>query len=184
VSLVALGVNGGITLALVRSRRDLNIRSIFIHNLGDSLSNVGVLFGAVILHFTHAAWIDPALAAVIGLLVLWSTIGILKESGNILLEGLPEGLEVERVARSILKIPGVREVHDIHIWTLGTDSHALSCHVRVPDMHMDESEKIVNAICKQLDSEFHISHITVQLERAGLPQDAGLFMPEPFESAK
>jgi cobalt-zinc-cadmium efflux system protein len=184
VSLVALAVNGGITLALVRGRRDLNLRSIYIHNLGDSLSNIGVLVGAVILHFTGAAWIDPAIAAVIGLLVLWSTIGILRQSGNILLEGLPEGLEVERVARSILKVPGVREVHDIHIWTLGTDMHALSCHVRVPDMHMDESEKIVTEICKQLDSEFHISHITVQIERAGLPQDAGYFMPEPFESAK
>ena len=184
VSLVALAVNGGITLALVRGRRDLNLRSIYIHNLGDSLSNIGVLVGAVVLHFTGAAWIDPAIAAIIGLLVLWSTIGILRESGNVLLEGLPEGLEVERVARSILKVPGVREVHDIHIWTLGTDMNALSCHVRVPDMHMDESEKIVTEICKQLDAEFHISHITVQLERAGLPQDAGYFMPEPFSSAK
>jgi len=184
VSLVALAVNGGITLALVRGRRDLNLRSIYIHNLGDSLSNIGVLVGAVVLHFTGAAWIDPAIAAIIGLLVLWSTIGILRESGNVLLEGLPEGLEVERVARSILKVPGVREVHDIHIWTLGTDMNALSCHVRVPDMHMDESEKIVSEICKQLDAEFHISHITVQLERAGLPQDAGYFMPEPFSSAK
>jgi cobalt-zinc-cadmium efflux system protein len=184
ISLVALSVNGGITLALVRGRSDLNLRSIYIHNLGDSLSNIGVLIGAVILHYTGAAWIDPAIAAVIGLLVLWSTIGILRESGNILLEGLPAGLEVEKVARSILKVPGVREVHDIHIWTLGNDHHALSCHVRVPDMHMDESEKIVTEICKQLDSEFHISHITVQLERAGLPADAGYFMPEPFQNAK
>jgi cobalt-zinc-cadmium efflux system protein len=184
VSLVALTVNGGITLALVRGRSDLNLRSIYIHNLGDSLSNIGVLIGAVILHFTGAAWIDPFLGAVIGLLVLWSTIGILRESGNILLEGLPEGLEVERVARSILRVPGVREVHDIHIWTLGNNVHALSCHVRVPDMHMDESEKIVTSICKQLDSEFHISHITVQIERAGLPPDAGYFMPEPLETAK
>jgi cobalt-zinc-cadmium efflux system protein len=78
----------------------------------------------------------------------------------------------------------VREVHDIHIWTLGTDMHALSCHVRVPDMHMEDTEKIVTAICKQLDAEFHISHVTVQMERAGLPQDAGLFMPEPYETSK
>lgn len=184
VSLVALAVNGGVTLAFVRGRRDLNLRSIFIHNLGDALSNIGVLVGAVILHYTGAAWIDPFLGAIIGLLVLWSTIGILRQSGNILLEGLPEGLEVERVARSILKVPGVREVHDIHIWTLGTDMHALSCHVRVPDMHMDESEKIITSICKQLDHEFHISHVTVQVERAGLPADAGYFMPAPFESAK
>jgi cobalt-zinc-cadmium efflux system protein len=184
VSIVALAVNGGITIALARGRRDLNIRGMFIHNLGDSFSNVGVLIGAFILRATGAAWIDPALGAIIGLFVLWSTLGVLRESGNILLEGLPAGLAVERVAHSILKVPGVREVHDIHIWTLGTDMHALSCHVRVPDMHMDESEKIVTAICHQLDSEFHISHVTVQIERAGLPQDAGLFMPEPFETPK
>jgi len=114
-------------------------------------------------------------------LVLWSTWGILKESGNILLEGLPRGLTVENVARAILGVEGVREVHDIHIWTIATGLHALSCHVRIPDMHMDASEKILVAIQERLVSEFHISHVTVQFARAGLPKDAGLFMPEPMQ---
>ena len=181
VSLGALAVNGGITLALIRGRHDLNLRSVLIHNLGDALSNVGILIGAIAIRATGARWLDPAIGAAIGVLVLWSTWGILKESGNILLEGLPKGLDVENVARAILSVEGVREVHDIHIWTIGTGLHALSCHVRIPDMHMAESEKILAAIQERLASEFHISHVTVQLERAGLPKDAGLFMPEPFQ---
>ncbi|MGO9641118.1 MAG: cation diffusion facilitator family transporter [Candidatus Acidiferrales bacterium] len=181
VSIAALLVNGGITLALLRARHDLNLRSVLIHNLGDALSNAGILAGAFVMRATGARWLDPAMGAAIGVLVLWSTWGVLKESGNILLEGLPKGLDVEHVARAILAVEGVREVHDIHIWTIGTGLHALSCHVRIPDMHMGESEKILAAIQQRLTSEFHISHVTVQFERAGLPKDAGLFMPKPFQ---
>ncbi len=181
VSLGALVVNGGITLSLIRGRHDLNLRSVLVHNLGDALSNVGILIGAIAIRATGARWLDPAIGAAIGVLVLWSTWGILKESGNILLEGLPRGLTVENVAHAILGVEGVREVHDIHIWTIGTGLHALSCHVCIPDMHMDASEKILAAIQERLVSEFHISHVTVQFERAGLPKDSGLFMPEPVQ---
>ena len=181
-SLAALAVNGGITLALVRNRHDLNLRSVLIHNLGDALSNIAILIGAVIIHVTGALWLDPALGLAIGALVLWSSWGILKESAHILLEGRPRGMDLEKVARVILAVPGVQEVHDIHIWTLGTEVHALSCHVRIPDMHMDESERILGAICEALSREFHISHTTIQFERAGLPRDSGYVMPEPLPS--
>jgi cobalt-zinc-cadmium efflux system protein len=179
VSLLALAVNGGITLALVRSRRDLNLRSLLLHNFGDAISNLGILFGAIAIRFTGAQWIDPAIGVAIAALVFWSTNGLLREAGNILLEGLPKGIHLRTVADSILRVAGVQEVHDIHIWTIGTNLHALSCHVRIPDMHMDQSEKILEAICARLNAEFHISHITVQFERAGLPQDAGFYMPGP-----
>ncbi len=149
-SIAALAVNGGITLALVRGRSDLNLRSILIHNFGDALSNIAILIGAVIIYSTGALWLDPALGLAIGALVLWSAWGILKESAHILLEGRPRGMQLENVARAILAVPGVQEVHDIHIWTLGADVHALSCHVRIPDMHMDESERILAAICESL----------------------------------
>ncbi len=181
-SIAALAVNGGITLALVRGRSDLNLRSVLIHNFGDALSNIAILIGAVIIHSTGALWPDPAIGLAIGALVLWSAWGILKESAHILLEGRPRGMELENVARAILGIPGVKEVHDIHIWTLGTDVHALSCHVRIPDMHMDESERILGAICSALSSGFRIAHTTIQFERAGLPRDSGYVMPEPLRS--
>jgi cobalt-zinc-cadmium efflux system protein len=184
VSTLALAVNGGITLALVRSRRDLNLRSILIHNFGDAISNVGILAGAVAIRMTGAQWLDPLLGVMIAALVLWSTKSLLQESGNILLEGLPKGIRLESVARSILKVKGIQEVHDIHVWTIGTDMVALSCHVRIPDMHMDESEKILQAVCAGLEKDFHISHITVQFERAGLPQETSYIMPEPAQTSK
>jgi cobalt-zinc-cadmium efflux system protein len=184
VSLLALVINGGITLALVRNRGDLNIRSLLLHNFGDAISNIGILAGAVAIRMTGAEWLDPAIGLVIAALVLWSTNGLLREAGNILLEGLPKGIQLESVARSILSISGVQEVHDIHIWTIGTDLRALSCHVRIPDMHMDESEKILKSILERLNSDFHITHTTVQFERAGLPQDAGYHMPQPLQSSK
>jgi cobalt-zinc-cadmium efflux system protein len=184
VSILALAINGGITLALVRSRRDLNLRAILIHNFGDAISNIGILAGALAIRFTGAQWLDPLLGVAIAALVLWSTKSLLQESGNILLEGLPKGIRLESVARSILKVKGIQEVHDIHVWTIGTDMVALSCHVRIPDMHMDESEKILQAICGCLEQDFHITHITVQFERAGLPQEATCIMPQPARNSR
>ena len=179
VSLVALVINGGITLGVTRGRHDLNVRTVWIHNLGDAFSNIGVLVGAVIIRWTGARWIDALIGIGIGVMVLWSARGILRESGHILLEGLPRAMSLEKVAAAMLRVHGVEEVHDVHIWTLGTDLHALACHVRIPDMHMEESEKILKNIRDALAREFHITHTTIQFERAGLPAEAGLYMPAP-----
>src|SRR5580700_7244132 len=180
-SLAALGVNGGITLALVRGRNDLNLRSILIHNFGDALSNVAIIGGAIAIRMTGALWLDPVLGLAIGLLVLWSSIGILRESSHILLEGRPREMHVEEVARAILTIEGVHEVHDVHIWSLGGGHNALSLHARIPDMHMDECERILISIQEKAAKEFKIDHTTVQLERAGLPAVSGYVMPEPVK---
>jgi cobalt-zinc-cadmium efflux system protein len=179
-SLAALLVNGGITLALVRGHSDLNLRSILVHNFGDALSNIAIIVGAVVMHYTGAIWIDPLLGLAIGLLVLYSSIGILRESSHILLEGRPKGTRVEEVARAILGVDQVMEVHDIHIWSLGGAHNAMSCHARIPDMHMDRCEDILTAIQKKMAEEYGIEHITVQLERAGLPATSGYVMPEPL----
>ena len=184
VSLFALAINGGITIALIRSRHDINLRSLLLHNFGDAISNIGILAGAIVIRMTGAQWLDPAIGIAIAAIVLWSTNGLLREAGNILLEGRPKGIRLESVARSILGIKGVQEVHDIHIWTIGTNLLALSCHVRIPDMHMDESEKILKSILERLKADFHISHTTIQFERAGLPKHAGYYMPQPFQSSK
>src|SRR5271156_2447288 len=178
-SLAALAVNGSITLALVRGRGDLNLRSILVHNFGDALSNIAIIGGAILIHATHIPWIDPLLGLAIGLLVLWSSIGILRESSHILLEGRPREMRVEQVARAILSIEGVQEVHDLHIWSLGGGHNALSLHARLPDMHMDECERILYAIQQKAAQDFGIEHTTVQFERAGLPATSGYVMPEP-----
>jgi cobalt-zinc-cadmium efflux system protein len=181
-SVAALGVNGGITLALVRGHADLNLRSILVHNFGDALSNIAIIVGAVVMDYTQMHWIDPLLGLAIGVLVLYSSIGILRESAHILLEGRPRGTRVEEVARAILTVEQVQEVHDIHIWSLGGEHNALSCHARIPDMHMDECEKVLAAIQEKV-KEFGIEHSTVQLERAGLPATSGYVMPEPIRKA-
>jgi cobalt-zinc-cadmium efflux system protein len=179
-SLAALLVNGGITLALVRGHADLNLRAILVHNFGDALSNIAIIVGAVIMGYTNAPWIDPLLGLAIGLLVLYSSFGILRESSHILLEGRPREVRIEEVARAILAFELVQEVHDMHIWSLGGGHNAMSCHARIPDMHMDECEKILAAIQKKVAEEFGIEHTTVQLERAGLPAVSGYVMPQPL----
>jgi cobalt-zinc-cadmium efflux system protein len=183
VALIALVVNGGITIALVSGRRDLNVRSILVHSFGDALSNVGIIAGAIAIRLLGVQWIDPVLGIVIGAMILWSGWGILRETSHILLEGLPREIRLEDVAKTILKVDGVQEVHDIHIWTLGTDMNALSCHIRIPDMHMEDCEKILSKIHEKLAQEFRIKHSTVQFERAGLPE-TGLYMPEPLRKAE
>jgi cobalt-zinc-cadmium efflux system protein len=180
-SIAALAVNGGITLALVGGRGDLNLRSILGHNFGDALSNIAIIVGAVVIGATGARWIDPMLGLAIGVLVLWSSIGILRESAHVLLEGRPREMRVEEVARAILTIDGVNEVHDVHIWSLGAGRNALSLHARVPDMHLDECERILASIQEKAAKEFSIGHTTVQLERAGLPATSGYVMPEPVK---
>ena len=179
VAVVALAINGSITLAVSAGRRDLNVRTVWIHNLGDALFDIAIFAGALAIRFTGAVWVDPALGIAIGLIVLWSSSGILRESGHILLEGLPRSMQLQEVASAILKISPVREVHDMHIWTLGTGLHALSCHVRIPDMHMEESEKLLANIRAVLERDFQITHTTIQIERAGLPAQSGPVMPAP-----
>jgi cobalt-zinc-cadmium efflux system protein len=184
VSLLALAINGGITLAVHRGRSDLNVRAVWLHNLGDALSNVAIFVGALAIHWTGARWVDPLIGIGIGAMVLWSGAGILNESGHILLEGLPRNILLRDVAGAILRVEGVQEVHDIHIWTLGTELHALSCHVRIPDMHMEESERMLTSIKDVLAHDFQITHTTIQFERAGLPAEAGLYMPAPLRRSE
>src|SRR5260370_21313025 len=163
-SLAALAVNGGITLALVRGRGDLNLRSILVHNFGDALSNIAIIAGAIAIRMTGALWIDPLLGIAIGLLVLWSSIRILRQSSHILLQGRPREMRVEEVARAILAVEGVQEVHDVPIWSLRSGHNALSLHARVPDMHLHQCQRLLRSIQDKAAKEFMIDHTTVQLE--------------------
>ena len=179
---VALAINGGITVGLVRGRRDLNLRSVLIHNLGDALSNVGILVGALVIHWTGIEWVDPLMGLLIGAMVLWTTTGILRDSSHILLEGLPKQMRLEEIAKIILAVEPVQEVHDIHVWTLGSGHNVLSCHVRIPDMHIEESERLLQRINERLAERFHIHHTTIQFERVGPVAAGELYMPTPFDT--
>ena len=179
VGVLALVINAGVALGLAREHRDLNLRSVFVHYLGDALSSLGIIAGAWLIQRTGERLIDPVVAFLIAGLILWSTVSIIVDSTNILLEGLPKGLKLENVAKAILSVEGVREVHDVHIWNLGSDTRALACHVRVLDMSTSESERILRRVNEVLAAEFDIHHTTIQFEHTHAPGDFHRYMPEP-----
>ncbi len=165
VAVAGLAVNAAVMWALhADSKHDLNIRGAFLHMLGDALSSVGIIVGGVAIAYTGALWIDPALSVLIGALILWSAWGIIGESLNILLEGAPRGVELRSVQEALRSIDGVSDVHDLHIWSLSSDAHALSCHAVIADMPPSESQAILAKINRVLAKQFLIRHATVQFE--------------------
>lgn len=167
---LGLTVNGAIMWGLRSARHnDLNVRSAFVHMAGDFLGSVAIIAGAVGIHYTGWQWIDPLLSAIIAALIVWTAWDIVKEGLNILLEGLPRGLTLQSVIDSIGKVEGVLDVHDMHIWSLGSSTHALSCHVLIADVPLSESNVILRRINHLLDHDFQIRHTTVQFEHRGCP---------------
>ena len=175
VAAAGIGVNGGIAWLMWRGRRDLNLRTVLLHNAGDAASSAAILAGALVIARTGWTLVDPLLGFTIGLAVLWSSGGIIRETTHILLEGTPRGLRVEEVARAMLKVPGVAEVHDIHIWSLAAGLHALSCHVRIEEMSTRESEKVLAQLNARLACDFHVSHTTIQFEPRTTAEPAHFF---------
>jgi cobalt-zinc-cadmium efflux system protein len=160
-----LVLNGGIMWGLrVARHHDINIRSAFVHMLGDLLGLIGIVIGAVVIRFTGWQQIDPLLSILIGVLIIWTAWDIIKESLNILLEGLPRGLELQAVVAAMRDVEGVLDVHDLHIWSLGSDTRALSCHVLIEDLPPSTSERTLRRINEVLCDRFHIRHTTVQFE--------------------
>src|SRR5215471_14872750 len=157
-------MNGGIALLLMRGKRDINMRSAILHEIGDTLSTAAVIVGGVAIAFTGQRWIDPALSVGIGVMILWSSIGIIRESLNILLEGTPRGMNLTSIENAIRGVPGVCSVHDLYVWSIGSDTHSLSCHVGIEDMPASESAVILTQIRQELNEHFHIHHTTIQFE--------------------
>ena len=177
VAAAGVAMNGGIALLLMRGHRDINMRSAIIHEIGDTLSTAAVIVGGIAIAVTGQRWIDPALSVGIGVMILWSSIGIIRESLNILLEGIPSGMELDRIDSSIRAIPGVNDVHDLHVWSIGSDTHSLSCHVSIADMRASESENLLRQIREELGSRFHIHHTTIQFEYAVCEVAHGCVIP-------
>jgi len=164
VAAAALALTGAIRWGLHGDKdRDLNIRAAFMHMLGDAVSSLAIVGGAIAIHFTGLESIDPILSVLIGALIIWTAWDIIKESLNVLLEGLPRGLELATVTNALRELEGVVDVHDVHIWSLGSSAHAMSCHVLIEDMPPSESNAILVRINDVL-CRFHIHHTTVQFE--------------------
>jgi len=173
-----VALNGAISILLFKtSRGDLNIRSAFVHEIGDTLSTAAVIVGAWMIMKTGRTWIDPALSFGIGALILWSSFGIVRETLNILLEGTPRGVDLEKVSSTILGVSGVNDVHDLHIWSIGSASHALACHIAIADIPPSESNLILLQVRERLLEKFHIHHTTIQFEHAECEIAHGCVMP-------
>ena len=164
VAAAGVVMNGVIALLLYRAGRDVNIRSVFLHEIGDTLSTAAVLVGGWAIMSTGQYWIDSVLSVGIGVLILWSGFGIVRETLNILLEGTPRGVKLEDVEAAMRRIDGVNDVHDLHVWSIGSETRALSCHISIADIPPSVSERILRDVKDRLRDEFHIAHTTIQFE--------------------
>jgi cobalt-zinc-cadmium efflux system protein len=165
VACLGLLMNGGIMLALKRaSKGDVNIRGAFIHMLGDALGSIAIIAGAVAIHYTGWSRVDPILSMLIAGLIVWTAWDIIRESLNILLEGLPRGIHLADVVTAMRATAGVLDVHDLHIWSLGSSAHALCCHVLIEDVPPSASDVILRTLNGVLEEKFRIAHTTVQFE--------------------
>jgi cobalt-zinc-cadmium efflux system protein len=131
---------------------------------GDAASSLAIVAGALIIRYTGWLVIDPLLSILIGIAIVWTGWDIIWDSLNILLEGLPKGLKLAEVTGELGRIPGVVDVHDLHIWSLGSESRALSCHVLIEDMPPSASDSILRRINEVLCDRFDIRHTTIQFE--------------------
>jgi cobalt-zinc-cadmium efflux system protein len=148
------------------SHDDLNVRSAFLHMIGDAAASVGVIVGGIVMYFTNWYLLDAIISVGIGFVIFWGSWRVVRESLHILLEGVPQGIEVNQVAASIREVEGVEEVHHLNIWTICSHIIALSGHVVVPGSFKGERSGILRKIEEQLFERFHISHTTLQLESA------------------
>ena len=177
VAAAGLVMNGVIALLLYRSSCDLNIRSAFLHEIGDTLSTAAVIVGGWVILASGQYWIDSALSFGIGALILWSGFGIVRETLNILLEGIPRGLKLGQVEAAIRAIDGVNDVHDLHIWSIGSETHALSCHIAIADIPPSASERILREVKERLLTSFRIEHTTIQFEHVECEVAHGCVIP-------
>jgi cobalt-zinc-cadmium efflux system protein len=185
VAVGAVVLNGSIMAVLHGGQKgDINIRAAFIHMMGDMLGALAILIGAIVIHFTGWLYIDPLLSIAIGLLIIYTAWDIVQESLNILLEGLPHGMSLNDISLAMSNVEGVIEVHDLHVWSLGTKTHALSSHVLIEDMPPSESARILDLLTAVL-CNFGIYHTTIQFEHAPcFLSNRGCQMSEPTHEGK
>jgi len=177
VAAAGVVMNGVIAFMLYRSGGDVNIRSTLLHELGDTLSTAAVIAGGWAILVTGNYWIDSVLSVAIGVLILWSGFGIVRETLNILLEGTPRGMKLEKIEGAIRSVTGVNDVHDLHVWSIGSETHALSCHISIADIPPSVSERILRDVKERLLHDFRIDHTTIQFEHALCETAHGCVIP-------
>lgn len=152
------------------SGESLNVKGAYLEVWSDMLGSVGVIIAAVVIMFTGWGWVDSVVAAAIGFWVVPRTWTLLKASMNVLLQGVPDGLDIDAIEQGICAVPGVKEVHDLHIWALTSGKNVLSSHL-VVDLALGTEQQILAQVTELLHEQFDISHVTIQIEGEGFHQE-------------
>ena len=165
VGLIAVVINV-VTALLVKkgSEHDLNIRSAFLHLMGDVLSTIGAVIAGIIIYFTNANWLDPFVSVLIGFLILYNAWGILRDAVNILLEATPRDVDTSKLVHDVMQVDGVLGVHDLHVWSLTQNLRTMSAHVLTDDLSISDGANIQRKINDVVYHRYNIAHATLQLE--------------------
>jgi len=172
IAAIAIVMNTTISLWLRRdAHHDLNVRSAYLHMVGDAVSAAGVVVAGVVIAVTGMPLADSIISILIGVLILWSSWGILQESVSVLLESIPKGMHMNEVEQTIVTVPGVLAVHDLHVWTIGSGIIACSCHITVGEQSISSGQDVLRVVNRELEARFGISHSTIQVEVEGCDPD-------------
>lgn len=160
---IGIVINGVTAVLFAAGRKgDINIRGAYLHMLSDAAVSVGVVAAALVILATGWVWLDPLTSLVIAAVILWSTWGLLKESVTMSMAGVPAGVDIDGVRTALKKLPGVSDVHDLHIWAISTTETALTCHLVMPGGYPGTA--FLHETCRTLDANFGIGHSTFQIE--------------------
>jgi len=170
IATLGLIANGLCVIVLSKSRSEsLNIKGAFLHVVSDTLGSVGAISAGLIMYFTRWYLADPIFSILLGILIGYSSLKLIRESVNVLLEGVPYGIDISAVERDIIELNGVKEVHDLHVWCMTpTKICAMSCHI-VMEEGIDR-KKLLSDLIRMLKEKFGIDHTTIQLEEEGYPK--------------
>ena len=165
VAVVGLGINAFVAFWLRREQQsNINVRSAFWHALGDALASVGVIVGGIIILVTGWFLADPIISVIIGLIITLAAWRILKEGFTILLEATPRHVNIAEMLDALKQLSEVKDVHDVHVWSISSELHAMSCHVLIDDLPTSEAADIRQKIEEVLRQQFDIEHATLQME--------------------
>ena len=167
--IACIGLFGNVISIMVLNKEkdeNLNMKAAYLHLFYDAISSVAVIMTSIIIYFTHWIVLDVVVSIFIAVMIFWSGFGIIKKAIHIFMQGVPENIDFEEVYKSILKTPGVRSVHCIHIWSINSKEAFLSCHICVDDRKIG-NDKIVKELNAMLEKRFGVSHTTIQVENEG-----------------
>lgn len=171
VAFAGIIVNGTVALLFYKNKGDINIRSAFLNMAFDALASVGALVAGIIIIYTGKTMMDPIISIIIGVMLVFSAWSVVKDALHVLLDGVPEGVDISTVKDFICKFPGVKGVDDLHIWALSSQHAALSCHIIVEECSLEESIKLVGDIKEKLHTKFKIEHATMETELTEGPHE-------------